>query len=202
MKKILFALSIIFVGCTEKPKIDESSHVSDQSVASEVSIDNIPSENIAEVTELTSAFNWTYDQTTDEMRGTKSKFASIVSDNVVQFGFPYDSGSNLNITLRKLSNDPTEVMFTISDGQYSCNTISGNCFAAVKFDDGNIKNIELNGTNDYSSDVVFIANDYDVDNFIGSLRKSKKLIVELPFYQEGRRQFSFTISGLDWGKSE
>lgn len=202
MKKVLLVLSVVFVGCTEKPKIDKSRHVADKPAASQVSVVDAAPDIKPQIEELKPLVNWKYDQTTDEMRGTKSKFASITSDNSVQFGFPYDGGSYLSTTLRKRSNEPTEVMFAISDGQYSCDTISDNCFAAVKFDNGDIQNIELSSTTDYSSDVLFIANEYDVDSFVASLKSSKKLIVELPFYQEGKKQFGFTVSGLNWGKSE
>lgn len=142
--------------------------------------------------------NWIYESKDDEMRGITSKYAMILSDNQAYFDFPYDGGSNLKITIRKRSNEPAEIMFVISKGQYSCDTISDNCFTTIKFDDGSVENIELSSTTDHSSDVLFIAYNEDSDRFIKSLLKSKKLIVELPFYQEGKKQFKFTTSGLKW----
>lgn len=188
------------IGCSKNPKAHEGSHATEKPVASQISVIDAAPDIKTEAESPKPVPSWKYDQATDEMRGVESKFASIISDNRVQFAFPYDGGSYLDITLRKKSTEPTEVMFTISDGQYSCDTISDNCFAAVKFDNGDIQDVELGSTTDHSSDVLFIANDYDVDSFVGSLRKSKKLIVELPFYQEGKKQFVFTVSSLSWGK--
>lgn len=189
------------VGCAEKKDDNKNNNGSvTQDVKhsnTTIAVDAVPKK--LEVAPIKPASNWSYNQKTDEMRGTKTKFAFISSDNRVQFDFPYNGGSYLDITLRKRSAEPTEIMFTISDGQYSCDTISDSCFTSVKFDDGNIHNIELSSTTDYSSDVLFISNDYDVDAFIKSLKKSKKLIIELPFYQEGKKQFSFTVSELNWG---
>ena len=194
----LIIVGLLLVGCSETTEVDESSSVANQSIASEEGlIDDNPNVNV-QTEELKPTTNWTYRQAIDEMRGMESKFASIVSNNVVQFGFPYDGGSHLDITLRKRSNESTEIMFTVSDGQYSCDTISDNCFAAVKFDNGDIQSVELSSTTDYSSDVLFITNDYDISDFVESLHNSEKLIVELPFYQEGKKQFNFTVSGLNW----
>ncbi|OTG78500.1 hypothetical protein B9T31_17590 [Acinetobacter sp. ANC 4558] len=208
MRKILglcLIMGLGLSGCAEKKDDNKNNNGSaTQDVKhsnTTIAVDAVPNTK-PDVEPAKPISNWSYNQKTDEMRGTKTKFASISSDNQVQFDFPYNGGSYLDITLRKRSAEPTEIMFTINDGQYSCDTISDSCFASVKFDNGDIHNIELSSTTDYSSDVLFISHDYDVDTFIKSLKKSKKLIIELPFYQEGKKQFSFTVSEINWGKGE
>ena len=41
-------------------------------------------------------------------------------------------------------------------------------------------------------------NDDDAKLFIKRLLNSKKLIIELPFYQNGNKQFKFDVSNLKW----
>ncbi|MFW2082272.1 hypothetical protein ACNPQK_15000 [Acinetobacter guillouiae] len=201
----LMGFCVLLNGCSDKNKaieINNNAEIKESSQSDVVSIAKPSPEIKPEIITPEPTSNWNYNQKNDDMRGIITKFASISSDNRVQFDFPYNGGSYLDITLRKRATEPTEIMFTINDGQYSCDTISESCFASVKFDDGHIQNIELSATTDYSGDVLFISNDYDVDTFIKSLKKSKKLIIELPFYQEGKKQFSFTVSGINWGKGE
>ena len=38
------------------------------------------------------ATGWTYSSTKDDMRGTTSYFADVSSDNLLEFGFPYEGG--------------------------------------------------------------------------------------------------------------
>lgn len=197
MKKIILCSLILgLIGCAKK---DIPKETRDQTglVASMATTDE---QEVKTTNELPSepTSKWTYDESNDEMRGIKSKFASIESDNQVNFNFPYDGGSNLQITLRQKTNESTEVMFVINKGQYSCDTISDNCFASVKFDNQAIKEIELDGTTDHSSDTLFIKYSTDTDRFIHDISKSKALIIELPFYQEGNKQFKFSPSGLEW----
>ncbi|MCH7331922.1 hypothetical protein [Acinetobacter modestus] len=197
MKKIILCSLILgLIGCAKKDIPKETSDQTSQ-VASMATTDE---QEVKTANELPpeSTSKWTYDESSDEMRGIKSKFAVIESDNQVNFNFPYDGGSNLRITLRQKTNEPTEVMFVIDKGQYSCDTISDNCFASVKFDNQVIKEIELDGTTDYSSDVLFIKSSKDSESFIHDISKSKALIIELPFYQEGNKQFKFSPSGLEW----
>lgn len=209
MNKLILAslvgFCVLLNGCSDKNKTSEvnsNAEIKESSQSEVASMAKVSPKIMPAVEPPKPTYNWNYEQRTDEMRGTKTKFASISSDNRVQFDFPYNGGSYLDITLRKRATEPTEIMFTINDGQYSCDTISDSCFASVKFDDGDIHNVELSSTTDYSGDVLFISNDYDVDTFIKLLKKSKKLIIELPFYQEGKKQFSFTVSGINWGKGE
>lgn len=195
MKKVLLlGLVVGLVGCGKNDYSSKDLGVADSSSSVSQAFD-LDRKEVA-ISKPTS--NWTYEERKDEMRGIVSKFAMISSDNQVQFDFPYDGGSNLGITLRQKTSNPTEVIFIISKGQYSCSSVSDNCYASVKFDNKNIQKIKLSGTSDHSSDILFIENDQDVDRFIQSVLNSEQLIIELPFYQEGNKQFKFTLQGLKW----
>lgn len=140
------------------------------------------------------ATNWVYHTTKDEMRGTEVKFATIVSANSVNFDFPYDGGSKLILTLRKNGNK-TDVMIKVSKGQILC-AVRG-CEASFKFDSGNIQQIKMSKPDDYASDVLFIVSDETKSKIINLLKVSNKLIIEVPFYREGKKQFTFDVNNLE-----
>lgn len=139
--------------------------------------------------------NWQYETTKDEMRGIESKFATTVSTNTVDFDFPYNGGSKLILTLRKRGSE-VDVMVSITKGQILCGI--QNCEAAFKFDGGAVQSITMSEPDNHSSDMLFVSYDKTESKIINQLKSSKKLVVEVPFYQEGRKQFTFDVSGLQW----
>ena len=141
------------------------------------------------------ASNWIYNTTKDEMRDQEAKFATTVSTNSVDFDFPYNGGSKLILTLRK-SGNKTDVMATVSKGQILCG-IRG-CETAFKFDTGAVQTITMTEPDNHASDVLFVMHDKTEDKIINQLKTSKKLVIEVPFYQEGKKQFTFDVSSLKW----
>ncbi|MFC3506741.1 zinc ribbon domain-containing protein [Acinetobacter pseudolwoffii] len=139
--------------------------------------------------------NWQYETSKDEMRGIESKFATTVSTNTVDFDFPYNGGSKLILALRKRGSE-VDVMVSITKGQILCGI--QNCEAAFKFDDGAVQSVTMSEPDNHSSDLLFIAYDKTESKIISQLKNSKKLVIEIPFYQEGRKQFTFDVSGLEW----
>lgn len=139
--------------------------------------------------------NWEYNTSTDEMRGTSTKYASSVSTNTVNFDFPYSGGSKLILTLRKTGND-TDVMINITKGQILCD-LRG-CEVAFKFDDNPVQSISMVEPDSHASDMLFVAYDKTEAKIINQLRNSKKLVIEVPFYQEGKKQFTFDVGDLEW----
>lgn len=140
--------------------------------------------------------NWIYDSSTDEMRGTKSFFAKTVSLNSHDFDFPYNGGSKLMLTVRKKGSS-NDIYITISKGQILCGSYNG-CEVSFKFDDGKVQSITMVEPESHNSDMLFVSYDKTVSKLIDQMSRSKKLTVEVPFYREGKRQFNFDISGLDW----
>lgn len=136
--------------------------------------------------------DWSIDQQKDELRGTTDKFASVTSENSVQFDFPYCCDSRLQITVRKTAQYGQDVIFQISDGQFVCGIYD--CTGMISID-GKPEQLSLNTSADHDSKVLFAK--YP-DAIIKKLNSSSKVIVELPFYQEGNRQFTFSTRNLDW----
>lgn len=137
---------------------------------------------------------WTYQESSDEMRGTKSHSASLVSDNQLDFEFPYNGGSFATLTLRKRATQGLNVILRIDKGQFLCSEYNHPTIS-VKFDSGPIRKFTCSESSDNSTGVLFIDNE---NKFVSGLRQSKKLTIEAEFFQEGRRQLSFSTAGLHW----
>jgi len=144
----------------------------------------------ATATENTSG--WSYNSDTDQLRGKTIYFASADSQNSVDFDFPYSGGSTLSMTVRKHPKYGNDVYFRISKGQFVCGIDS--CQGTINYGDG-AQSISLTEPEDHSSDTLFASNGSSV---IEHLKKAKRVIIELPFYQEGNRQFTFETKGLNW----
>lgn len=136
--------------------------------------------------------DWSISEQKDELRGTTDKFASVTSENSVSFDFPYCCDSRLQITVRKTAQYGQDVIFQISDGQFVCGIYD--CTGMISID-GKPEQLSLNNPADHDPKVLFAK--YP-DAIIKKLKSSSKVIVELPFYQEGNRQFTFETRNLEW----
>ena len=135
---------------------------------------------------------WTYSEDTDKMRGTKTTYAMIESENALEFGFPY-AGGNATLVLRKRATDGLNVVLEIK-GQFTCNSFNDET-VAVKFDSGSIERYGCSEPADGSTGVLFING---AGRFVAKLKKAKSVIIEAQFYQQGRQQMQFDVAGLEW----
>lgn len=140
--------------------------------------------------------SWTYHENKDEMRNTVNYYATKLSENEVNFNFPYHGGSKAKITLRKHSEYGNDIIISISKGQFSCRYDS--CSISAKFDDNKVEKYTVGESSSGSSDVLFISGQKNLKKFVSNLKKSKKVILELNFFDHGKEQFTFDIEGLDW----
>lgn len=139
--------------------------------------------------------NWEYSEDENKMDGTKQYFAQTTSTNQVDFAFPYDGGSNMDIIVRK-TGKASEVLLLISKGQFM-GSIGGSSKAKVKFDDQSPVSYSYESAGDGSGDVIFLNN---ATNFISKLKDSKKVMIELTFFNEGNKILEFDTEGLEWDK--
>lgn len=159
----------------------------DQTTASEES-----DPTVVESNPVAAKGDWVYSQRQDELRGRTEYYADVVSENSVSFDFPYSGGSTLRITIRKSPQYGEDVIFRISNGQFVCGVYD--CNGAISFD-GNSERLTLATPSDHSSDVLFAKYGSAI---IRKLKSSDRTVVELPFYQEGNRQFTFATTNLEW----
>lgn len=136
---------------------------------------------------------WTYKETSDQMRGTVQHFATLRSDNALDFAFPYQGGSRGTLTLR-LEGSTLNVLLSVDKGQFMCSASEENIVSA-KFDAGPVQDFRCNTSSDGNTGVIFVMSEMD---FLRQLKASSKLIMEAEFYREGRRQLVFTVPGLTW----
>lgn len=137
---------------------------------------------------------WIFNNSEDEMRNTTDVWASLESDNMVNFDFPYDGGSTLTITVRYMRK--SDVLLKISSGQFIGNDITGDNYVTVKFNNGSPKRYYFNEPSDGSTDCIFINKK---SNFISNLRKAKVIMIEAPFYNAGDQVFQFHVDKpLNW----
>ena len=138
------------------------------------------------------ANEWKYSEVRDEMRDSVTYTASLQSENENQYSAPYDGGSVLDIFLMsddgKLSN---KVALSLSKGQIVCQR-SDVCEVNVRFDDGSIEKLTTKIASD-SYDMLAV---FDAPGFVEKIKLSKKIIIEIPVYSEGRSQFKFSPSDL------
>ena len=137
---------------------------------------------------------WEYSQKIDELRNQNTYIARNTSTNVIDFGFPYND-SSMVLTLRKDPKYGNDIMFYVN-GQF--NGCFDSCNITVKFDDNKLEHYRMVGSEGGDNSTIFISSSKSMKVFADKLKKSKKLIVEASFYNHGKGQFIFDVSGLDW----
>lgn len=153
----------------------------------------VKEEGQSEVKEEAKKFKWAYDSGESKM-GEAYKVAQVVSDDILDFKFPYQGGSTSTLTIRK-QKGAVDIYYQISKGQIvSINPIKGGT-VRVKFDDEKPMTVEANEPSDYSSDFIFLGS---TSKLVSKLKTSKKMILEVEFYDEGARQIEFNVEGLEW----
>lgn len=137
--------------------------------------------------------NWVYSTDEDKLHGGTSYFASTTSTNTVHQSSPYDSDTNMRMTVRRMSSG-TDVVLKVSSGQLMCPSYEG-CSGTVRFDSSPAQHVRFEGAADDSSETIFVAG---AKGFIAKLKRAKKVIIAKTLYQAGEPQFEFDVSGLKW----
>ena len=139
---------------------------------------------------------WGYSETKDEMRGTTSYIALRFSSNTINQDPPYDGDTYGFVGLYKLSTNRNAITLGITKGLLMCG--SAKCKIPVKFDDGKVEIYTMNTFTGSDRGGLFIDNPKAVKEFSTKLKKSKKLLIELPIYGVGSEQFTIDTSDLKW----
>lgn len=137
--------------------------------------------------------NWSYSESVDEITGKKSSSATIVSDNYKRLSWPYDGETRLTIFIRSHPRYGNDIIFQVDRGQILCSSYDG-CAGMINVD-GKAEKLSLNEPADHDSKVVFVRYDAAI---LRKLKGSKKVVVELPMYQNGNVAWTFLTEGLEW----
>ncbi len=185
----LLIMFLMIIACSKSKKdISEEKRTNDQK-------EEITKESTTKPIEKEEISNWEYRESKDKMTDEKSYFATCKSINTVYFDFPYSGGSTFTLTLRKM-NQNNHVLLRVSKGQFMA-SLFGSEQLRIKFDEGITQKYSYSSPSDGSSDVIFINNE---SNFISKLKKSKKILIEVLFFNHGKEIIEFNIEGLQWNR--
>lgn len=140
------------------------------------------------------ASDWKYYEEEDKMTSKKIVSATVSAAEMLHFDFPYSGGSKAKFTIRK-QNGRIDIYLRVSQGQFNSSFSGGNL--KIRFDQNPLKVYSFSGASDGSSDIIFINSAKDI---ISRIKSSKKMLIEVEFYNEGLRQIEFNVEGLEWGK--
>lgn len=136
---------------------------------------------------------WSYSADKDEMRGRTTYYATLTGTNTLSLGFPY--GDQIGkVLIRQSPQFGFDILLGVDSGQILCNSFSDS-HVNVKFDDGPIRRYGCTDASDGTNNMVFVQG---AKGFLTNLKKSKKMVVEAQFYQNGMQQMTFDTTGLKW----
>ena len=139
---------------------------------------------------------WNYENRIDEIDGSTTKTAIVTSSNIVEFDFPYNGGSTLDICVRYAKKYGTDVMIGVSEGYLISNEYNGTNYVRVRFDNNAPIKFTTVEPSDYSHDLLFLENP---KKFIKLAKNAKTIKIEATFGEEGSRVFTFnTNKPLVW----
>ncbi len=136
---------------------------------------------------------WAYDAEKDEMRGGETRYASLDAENTINLDFPYGEQRG-QIVIRESPKFGFDLLVGVPSGQVLCSSFRDS-YINAKFDDGGIERFGCTDASDGTNNMVFLNDDR---RFLQKLKKSKKLIVEAEFFQNGIQQMTFDTTNLEW----
>jgi len=139
---------------------------------------------------------WQYTTDVDKMDGSTNYYAVITSTNKINFKFPYDGGSSFFLAIRNMKNK-TEVLLTVSSGQFMPSNPFSHDVCRIKFDSAYPMDFSYNNTTDFSGEAIFFR---EPQKLISNLKTANKLMIECPFFQEGMKIIEFDVQGLIWNR--
>ena len=137
--------------------------------------------------------DWKYSEETDEMTDKIAYFATVQSENEVEFDFPYQGGSTLSFTLRDSPEFGKDAYIRISKGQF--NVQYNGTKIKIRFDDKEPITVTANEASDGSMDILFLRN---YAKLVNALKEAKTMKINVEFFNEGIRTFTFDVANLKW----
>ena len=135
---------------------------------------------------------WSYSSRTDPMTGKTIRYATVNSLNKVELSYPYDGGTTVRLVIVGNIKRPTTIIFEASKGQ-----LVYNGYVSMKLDYSNPFNMmRLGFVTRGKYNVMGVS---PISNrLIKRLKESDFLMVELPFYHDGKKIFKFDVTGFKW----
>lgn len=135
---------------------------------------------------------WRYEVDTDSMTSKETRFAFITAENSFSFDFPYAGTNYGSLMIRRRSASDLAVMFSVSKGQIIC---SSSCSVKVRFDSNPPTIFSGSAPTDHSTTNIFL---YPASRFVSEVKKAKKTLIQVTYYQAGDQISEFNTSGFKW----
>lgn len=134
--------------------------------------------------------HWDYSTTNDDMHGVKASVATLVSRTPVLID---GEERYVKLYIRRRSNDEFDAYFIV-DGQFLCDDYAHPSID-LKFDNEKPESLTCSEADSGDSGTVFLSVPFVIFNHL--TEKSKQMTAELDFYEIGKQQVTFDISGFD-----
>lgn len=135
---------------------------------------------------------WEYTSRVDEVSNKPIQSANLTSNNVVELDFPHQGGTYADLEIRYHPRYNKDIIFSVNKGQLNCQY--NNCFVSIRFDDGEVSEYKVGEPSDRDSKTYFISN---FNKTLNKIKRSKKMYIEVSFFQQGNRTFEFNTADLD-----
>lgn len=147
----------------------------------------------------TAQAQWHYTKVPDEMRSTTSLLARLHSLNTQDVGSISTAGSRLTMFVwlhpfRPETEGRHDIGLALGRGIFSCHN-NDVCPVFLKVDEGAVEEFVGELAEDYS--VMWLSGNGQA-RILDAIAKNKRLIVEVPVFQHGARQFRFSLTPLRW----
>lgn len=129
---------------------------------------------------------WFCNTDVDKMTNKKTEICSIESKDTLDFNFPYSGGSIPKLVVQSRSRHK-DVYIKIK-GQFVSNY--GHSLL-IKFDNGNPIRYSFGESSTNETGVIFI---YPAKSLYERIKKSKTMMVQAEFFQEGSKTFTFEVN--------
>jgi hypothetical protein len=196
MKNLICAVSLLsLLNCTTKEK--STRHESPDSVQAAStttptrSSNTVSAKTPSQPSVAAGKTTWTYEKKVDQEGSTAYK-ASVTSPNLLQFNFPYAGGSTATLTIRH-KNGTSYLYLEVSRGQFNRSFQGGT--ARIRFDDKPSQNYSFSAAENGRANIIFFDSE---KKLINQMKTARKMIVDIDFYAQGRRQIEFRTAGLTW----
>lgn len=133
---------------------------------------------------------WKYETSINKMTSNKDIFCTVQSNESLNLEAPYDGVNYGSIIVRK-RNGEVDIIIKIMQGQ-----ISGgyeNEYFKARFDEEKQITFSYLTPTDNSTETIFVEN---TSKFLKKLRKSKKVLIQIPLYHNGNQILEFNTEGL------
>lgn len=200
MKHLFGSIALaILMGCSRsgpEPPAEDAS-------ASTAATSSNASEGSSQKATTAAGMVWQLHEDTDAATKEKLVYATVNSQNTIEFGFPYAGAQRATLLLQPNIRSPT-IRLIIEHGQFLCRSSTdgtNGCFIPVKFDNGGLDIWYAQMSNDGRTNVI----DFGAPNddpkggascIADELTKTKSLALRVTFYYEGDRTVEFNVAGL------